>query len=123
MTATLTAVAADTLFAVVRSSCNVDRIRRCIEVGPMVKVENMLLALYDCQTADEQDAAETHESNGVGFNSTDANFLSSLAEQVRSHRSGYSRYPSALSANQERALRKALRKYSGQLARIAEGGN
>lgn len=98
----------------------VERILACIADGPIAKVENMLLALYDAQTADEQASESTNHTNGVGFNGTDAGFLTSLAKQVLAFRAERQhRYPEALSVRQQAALRKALRKYAGQLARAA----
>lgn len=71
-----------------------------------------LLAIYDYQTQDEQDAQNTHHHNGVGFNGRDANFLSSLAEQCKAGRE--------LSEKQIKYCRKSMLKYSGQLARMAK---
>ena len=74
-------------------------------------VSKSVVKLYEYQTSDEQDAGETNVHNGAGFNSRDAGFLSSIAKQIMSGRS--------ITEKQLNATRKALFKYSGQLARIA----
>lgn len=70
-----------------------------------------ITAIYRLQTKSEQITGLTHESNGVGFNGTDANFMSSLAEQLIKR--------GTLSEKQTAAARKVMAKYAGQLARIA----
>ena len=66
-----------------------------------------LLTIYRNQTYEEQTVQETIEDNGVGFNGTDAEFCSSLAENyLRFHR---------LSDKQYNSLRKVMQKYAGQL--------
>lgn len=74
-------------------------------------VELALVALYAHQTDDEQASHDTRWKNGVGFNAMDADFGSSLAKS-------YKRY-GRLTDRQVNAARKMLRKYAGQLARIA----
>jgi len=69
--------------------------------------------LYDFQTRTEQIARETKYFNGVGFNGTDGKFMSSLA--TFHTKFGY------LSSKQVYCLRKRMRKYAGQLAKIANG--
>lgn len=90
---------------------------------------NLLLALYERQTADEQATDATRENNGVGFNGTDANILSSFARQALDNRAnaaaGLRSYPTDLSPKQIGLARTKLAKYAGQLtdlvnARIAE---
>lgn len=86
---------------------------------------NALIKLYARQTADEQHARVTGHDNGVGFNGTDAPFLSSLAEQAIARRAERKagRIPAHwtdLSPRQISALRKALPKYGRQLLQIAE---
>ena len=68
-------------------------------------------AIHRAQTEEEKSTQETVESNGVGFNSTDASFLSSIAEQINK---GW-----RLSEKQVLATRKAMLKYAGQLERVA----
>ena len=71
-----------------------------------------LLELYKCQTADEQAIGTTKENNNVGFTGSDAQILSSFAEQCRNPNP---RYRSPLSPNQFKLLRKKLPKYHRQL--------
>jgi hypothetical protein len=66
-----------------------------------------IVKLYECQTADEQNSQITKEDNGVGFNGTDANILSSFAEQILKGRT--------LSAKQLAIAFKKLPKYSRQV--------
>ena len=70
-----------------------------------------LLAIYRNQTVDEQMTGETVEDNGIGFTGTDANILSSFAEQVQNGRT--------LSVKQLVILNKKIGKYAGQLIRMA----
>lgn len=72
-----------------------------------------ILAIYDRQTADEQAAETTAHDNGIGFNGVDASFMSSLAKQVRNR--GF------LTPTQLTFARSKMKKYAGQLLRIAEG--
>lgn len=66
-----------------------------------------LLTVYRNQTYEEQTVQETIEDNGIGFNGTDAEFCSSLAENyIKFHR---------LSDKQYNSLRKVMQKYAGQL--------
>ena len=66
-----------------------------------------LLTIYRNQTYEEQTVQETIEDNGIGFNGTDAEFCSSLAEN-------YLRF-NRLSDKQYNSLRKVMQKYAGQL--------
>lgn len=45
-----------------------------------------IVKLHQMQTFDEQNSQMTKESNGVGFNGTDATILSSFAEQINKGR-------------------------------------
>jgi hypothetical protein len=76
---------------------------------------SLLVEMYYRQTADEQANATTSASNGIGFNGTDANFLTSLAEQATAKRN--ERY-CGLTERQLGAMRKAMQKYGRQLAEI-----
>lgn len=53
-------------------------------------IERALVVLHDRQTADEQSNRTTSKDNGVGFNGTDAAYLSYCAEWVKrgNHLSG-----------------------------------
>ena len=79
------------------------------------QVAKALVKLYDYQTASEQDDQETKYHNRVGFNGVDGKFLSNVAEFYK--RNGY------LSPKQLFKVRKSLKKYAAQLARIANGVN
>ena len=70
-----------------------------------------LLALYQRQTLAEQHSKQTSDHNGIRFNGVDAPFLSSCAEGVKKH--------GKLTQNQANHVRKALKKYLGQLVAIA----
>jgi hypothetical protein len=72
-----------------------------------------LLAIYAHQTDSEKNGEMTVEDNGIGFNGCDAAILSSIAKQIQ--RSG------TMSTKQTVIVRKKMLKYSGQLARIANG--
>ena len=78
-----------------------------------VAVEQAVVRLHSLQTLTERNNRQTYDKNGVGFNATDAEFGSSLAEQVLVSR----RQPGQrLSIKQVAAGRKMVYKYSGQLA-------
>ncbi|HCJ37839.1 MAG TPA: hypothetical protein DHV37_05880 [Erysipelotrichaceae bacterium] len=70
-----------------------------------------LKKIYACQTEDEKNSGETKEHNGVGFNSIDAPFMSSLAEFLL--KTGF------LTSKQKMYARKKLVKYNKQLTRLA----
>lgn len=70
-----------------------------------------VLAIYKYQTEDEKRDEFTKHNNGVGFNGPDSPFLSSLAQQYQ--RKGY------WSEKQLYCARKRIRKYAGQLVKIA----
>lgn len=77
------------------------------------QLKKALLKLYEFQTSSEQAAQHTKYQNSVGFNGVDGKFLSNVAEFLK--RNGY------LSSKQIFRVRKSLRKYAGQLAKIANG--
>ena len=72
-----------------------------------------LEALYKLQTADEQSALTTKHTNGVGFTSFDAPFLSDIARKTRIY--------GAMTRNQLAHVRPKLMKYWRQLVDIANG--
>lgn len=82
--------------------------------------ENALLGMYARQTTDEQRARATGHDNGIGFNGTDAGFLSSLAEQVTARRTAGRPAGTCLSEKQITWARKLLKKYGRQLLEIAQ---
>ena len=77
--------------------------------------------LHSFQTDQEQNAESTLEDNGVGFNSPDAPFLSSLAEQIKKWRAGETTYNFPLSRRQMEKAREKINKYARQLLRYMNG--
>lgn len=79
------------------------------------QVGKALVKLYELQTEDEKASGSTHEYNSVGFNSFDAEILSSFAEfYMKYHR---------LSPKQLAIARKKIMKYAKQLVNIANSAN
>jgi ribosomal protein L16/L10AE len=72
-----------------------------------------VVALYERQTKDEQSSEHTRHRNGQGFNSRDAEFMTSIAKQILAGRN--------LTEKQINAARRVIGKYCGQLAKIANG--
>ena len=72
-----------------------------------------LLSIYENQTSEEQSSQSTIEDNGIGFNGTDAEFLSSIAQ-------GVLRYGQP-TPRQMPHVRKKMPKYANQLFAIAMG--
>ncbi len=72
-----------------------------------------LVAIWQKQTADEKHVLITKHSNGVGFTGADAEFYSKMAEIVNAGRQ--------LSERQYAAVARGMKKYAGQLRRIADG--
>ena len=87
-------------------------IRAKLEVSD-VWLTRGLVAIYNKQTETEQSDGQTHEDNGIGFNGADAQLLSSYATQFTAR--GF------LTPKQIEFARKKMLKYSGQLAKIANG--
>lgn len=75
--------------------------------------ERAIIALYNRQTLDEQVTMSTRVHNNQGFNGVDAEYFSSLAEQLNKGRH--------LSDRQLASAQRSIGKYAGQLARIANG--
>lgn len=67
--------------------------------------------LYQLQTADEKLMKSTHETNGVGFNKIDAEFMTSLCEFLM--------WRGFLTDKQKLIARKRIMKYAKQLTKIA----
>lgn len=76
-----------------------------------VWLERAVLAIYKLQTEDEKKDAYTKVKNSIGFNGVDASFGTSLAKQIESGK--------ALTYKQKEYLRKMMKKYVGQLEKIA----
>jgi hypothetical protein len=69
--------------------------------------------LYQFQTAEEKTAEQTKDHNNKGFNAVDAPFLTSLAKFYENHK--------RLTQRQTDAARKKVKKYVGQLLKVANG--
>ena len=74
-------------------------------------VKKGLIAIYNKQTEDEQYTGETRHRNGVGFSGADARLGTSLAQFTAKN--------NYLSVKQLQFGRKILKKYVGQLVKIA----
>lgn len=87
-------------------------------------LEKAILKLYKYQTEYEQQTQDTAMLNGVGFNTIDANFLSSLAEWILDREnvpeSEKNKYVVRrhLTDKQRMFARKKLTKYAGQLVNM-----
>jgi len=81
---------------------------------PVFVLGHMLVCLFNRQTSQEQDSEYTAHLNSVGFNSTDASFLSSVAK-------GFLKFNN-LAQGQLPYVRRALAKYSGQLSEALNSG-
>jgi len=78
-----------------------------------VAVLRGLLRIYDLQTADEKQDDDTKYHNNIGFNGVDGYIMSKFASFYMSR--GY------LTSKQFNLTKKKIMKYSGQLAKIANG--
>lgn len=87
-----------------------DEIKDLIQTNDKV-LYGALIYLYRYQTSDERIHKETRNNNGVGFNSVDAKFLSSVSEFFL--KTGFLTY------KQKQIVRKKLMKYVKQLTKIA----
>ena len=72
-----------------------------------------IVAIYNRQTHAEQTTLETKSLNGMGFNGVDARFLSAMAQNIQK---GWTLTPKQASTS-----RRMMRKYCGQLVKIANG--
>ncbi len=70
-----------------------------------------LLAIYARQTNQEKDAGAAYERNKAGFTLYDAPICMSIAEQVQAG--------NTLTEKQLAVIRNRMKKYAGQLAKIA----
>lgn len=79
-----------------------------------------ILALYERQTADEQDSRQTSHKNRMGFTGVDAGFLSDLAIRILDKKERYPKHPEWwLTEGQLKAAKPKLGKYAKQLYTIA----
>ena len=83
-------------------------------------VRRAILVIFEAQTASEQCSETTKENNGVGFNGTDAQILSSFAKQIIEFEAGRSRFLTPLSRKQMVLVRRKISKYAGQLLKAAQ---
>lgn len=70
-----------------------------------------IAAIYNKQTEDEKQEGFTKYYNNMGFNGSDCLFLSSIAQQLIKNRN--------LTDKQIYVCRKRMKKYAGQLFKIA----
>ena len=87
-----------------------EKIAELVQTNDRMLYES-LTRLYDRQTDAEKNMEATVEHNGVGFNGVDGKFLSSLAKSYRQY--------GRLTDRQKAAARKSLKKYTGQITRMA----
>lgn len=87
-----------------------EEIRNLVQENDKV-LYGALKKLYECQTKDEQNSKSTTEHNGVGFNSYDAEFMSSVCEFLL--KNGF------LTEKQKVVTRKKIAKYNKQLTALA----
>jgi len=78
-----------------------------------VAVLRGLLRIYNLQTEDEKQMDDTRYNNGIGFNGVDGFIMSKFATFYMSRR--------YLTRKQFDLAKKKIMKYSGQLAKIANG--
>lgn len=89
---------------------NKDNIQKMLDENDRA-VCRALVAIYERQTEHEKCIGQTREHNGIGFSAFDAEFLSSLAEQVKTR--------GTLSPRQLELARKKIKSYWRQLVEIA----
>ena len=87
-----------------------EEIKQLIQVNDKMLYRSLQI-LYSFQTADEKSYKDTTEKNGKGFNSVDAQFLSSCADFLI--KNGF------LTDKQKTIVRKKLIKYTKQLTEVA----
>lgn len=87
-----------------------------------VMLERSIVKIYEKQTTSEQNARVTVENNKVGFTAFDAEFLSSLAQQIRNRTQlgSYRREGNRLSMDQRMVARRKMVKYAKQLSKIVD---
>ena len=83
-----------------------------------VMLERSLLKIYEQQTTSEQNIGATVEHNKVGFTAFDAEFMTSLADQIR--RNNRLAEGHRLTISQRAVARNRMLKYAKQLSRYAK---
>jgi hypothetical protein len=96
--------------AKVEKEWNKDKIWEYIQASDRWMVHS-LMAIYKRQTPREQSNATTIEDNGVGFNGVDAGFMTGMVEWY--NKKGF------FTDKQKAYIRTKLKKYCGQLEKIA----
>jgi hypothetical protein len=89
-----------------------DEITALLNRNPKAVIHG-LVAIYNNQTLDEKDDQATKHHNGIGFNGPDSRILSSIAEQYVSKK--------YISPKQMTLVTERIKKYAGQLTKIANG--
>jgi hypothetical protein len=89
-----------------------DEIKHLLDTSPKM-VYRSVVKIFEKQTEDEQRAETTSHHNGVGFNGIDAEIMSSFAKQIMRGKK--------LSDKQYAIAHKKIKKYAGQLTKIANG--
>lgn len=90
-----------------------DEIKEKLMAGDRIWIERAVIAIFNKQTATEQEVETTNRVNGVGFTGADAKILSSFAKQLLKNKNRH------LSEKQFVIAKKRIVKYAGQLAKIA----
>lgn len=96
----------------VKKIWTVDEIKQYLKKNDRFVV-NSLLKMYTLQTEDEQNEGSTTEHNNVGFNAFDAKILTSIAKQCIENK--------YITLKQVNIVYDKIKKYSGQITRIANG--
>lgn len=91
---------------------NRDNIRELLEKSDRAVLRGIVV-IHSLQTASEQASHMTNEWNQVGWTGFDAEFMSSLADQIRDK--------GGLTPKQMEYARKKILRYARQLAKIANG--
>lgn len=81
-------------------------------------LERGVIAIYERQTINEQATKNTEEHNGVGFNSSDAGYLSYVAQYIIARRD-HIEIGKILSGQHLTKTTRRMAKYCGQLTKIA----
>jgi len=87
-----------------------------------VAVWRGVVSIYQLQTEDEQQGEQTRWQNGMGFSSYDSKLMSSFAKQIIAWQEtdpDQRKFKSPLSPKQLPLARRIIKRYAGQLAKIA----
>ena len=92
-----------------------DEIKEKLVEGNRVWIERGVVAIFNKQTETEKAIETTNMNNGVGFNGTDAQIMTSFAKWLLKRKHNH------LSQKQMAIAQRKIVKYAGQLAKIANG--